>query len=409
MIKILIIEDNDRKAGLIIKSLLENPFVSKDFITVYPDIVNAKKDLSKNTYDLLVLDIQIPLRFGDVPMQDGGLQLLKELTTNPKYCLPVHIMGITAVEGIYDEADKIFRKELWQLVYYDESTNEWSSQLRKKLDYLVKVKQDLLANTIDDNKCDYVILCALEHVELDAIKKYSISTKLIEITNDLSYYHYCTISKDSKVIQVIAASALQMGMAASAILATKVIQMFRPKYLFMTGILAGVSPELNYGDIIIADPTYDYGSGKYIFESDKTIFKPAHFQQRLDTMLLNKVKKYISESKITEKIQSEWTGKPNDTPLKAVIGPVASGAAVIASEEIVKTLIDDQRKLLGIEMEAYSVYLAGQNCFLPRPITMSVKSVSDFANRNKGDSFQEYAAYTSTAFLFNFILDCLDS
>ena len=60
------------------------------------------------------------------------------------------------------------------------------------------------------------------------------------------------------------------------------------------------------------------------------------------------------------------------------------------------TVIDEikkhSRKLIGLDMETYAVFFAGENCSKPRPSVFAVKSVSDFADESKRDDFQEYAS-----------------
>lgn len=54
-----------------------------------------------------------------------------------------------------------------------------------------------------------------------------------------------------------------MGMPAAASLAMKMIMTFRPAFVGMVGVAAGVKGRTNFGDVIAADPTWDYGSGKH--------------------------------------------------------------------------------------------------------------------------------------------------
>ncbi|MNU11754.1 hypothetical protein D3C72_2598600 [compost metagenome] len=46
-------------------------------------------------------------------------------------------------------------------------------------------------------------------------------------------------------------------------------------------------------------------------------------------------------------------------------------------------------------MEAYGVFAAAHEAPHPQPKVIVLKSVCDFANPEKNDSYQEYAAYTS--------------
>jgi len=88
--------------------------------------------------------------------------------------------------------------------------------------------------------------------------------------------------------------------------------------------------------------------------------------------------------------------------LKAVLGPVASGAAVVADPTIVQRVQGHARKVVGIDMETYGVFFASQNACKPRPAVISIKSVVDFADSKKDDSAHPYAAFTSAQFLWEF-------
>jgi nucleoside phosphorylase len=60
------------------------------------------------------------------------------------------------------------------------------------------------------------------------------------------------------------------------------------------------------------------------------------------------------------------------------------------------------RSLLGIEMEAYGLFAAAASAEFPRPTPIAIKSVCDFADEDKSDEFQAYAAYTSARALGGF-------
>lgn len=82
--------------------------------------------------------------------------------------------------------------------------------------------------------------------------------------------------------------------------------------------------------------------------------------------------------------------------MKLVIGPVASGASVVTDPQIVDDIVYKQdRNTLGVEMEIYGVYYAANWAMEPKPKVLALKSVSDFANSEKGDLYHPYASYTS--------------
>lgn len=64
--------------------------------------------------------------------------------------------------------------------------------------------------------------------------------------------------RDNKKLKVIAASIDKMGMVATGIFATQMIELFRPKYLTMTGIAAGIEGEVELGDLLVFEYSWDY-------------------------------------------------------------------------------------------------------------------------------------------------------
>jgi nucleoside phosphorylase len=65
------------------------------------------------------------------------------------------------------------------------------------------------------------------------------------------------------------------------------------------------------------------------------------------------------------------------------------------------------RKAIGLEMETYGAFFCGENCTKPRPEVFSVKSACDFADAERDDEIQDYAAFTSAQYMWCFALDHL--
>ena len=49
-------------------------------------------------------------------------------------------------------------------------------------------------------------------------------------------------------------------------------------------------------------------------------------------------------------------------------------------------------------MEAYAVVYAVENAILPKPTAFVIKSVCDYADSQKSDQYQKFAAFTSAEF-----------
>lgn len=169
----------------------------------------------------------------------------------------------------------------------------------------------------------------------------------------------------------------------------------------MTGIAAGVdSKKLHFGDILIADPCFDYGSGKRSFEAGepgKSVFCPDYNQRRLDGKVLQLFEQFAADDNISDRIGKECPGdikRPAGLP-HIHIGDFASGAAVLTDPSVISGILEHARKLLGFDMEAYGVMLAGDLSSEPKSIPVIIKAVSDFGDQEKSDDYHAYAAYTS--------------
>ena len=77
--KVLIVDDILQKV-IEVKELLQSALGKTDVqIVVAGSGLEARERLSETKYDLLVLDIKLPLRMGDEPDRRGGMTLLTEI------------------------------------------------------------------------------------------------------------------------------------------------------------------------------------------------------------------------------------------------------------------------------------------------------------------------------------------
>jgi len=212
--------------------------------------------------------------------------------------------------------------------------------------------------------------------------------------------------RDGKELSVIAASINQMGMVSTSILATQMIEYFRPKYLTMTGITAGIAEETELGEVLVIEYSWDYNSGKIKTDDDgNKKFEVDMRQETLDRDLYNSMNILRNDIEFLNNLHNSYKyGKKPKTYLEISICHVASGVAVIANRNITKEVTAQARKLKGIEMEAYGLFCAAHNATSPRPKPLVIKSVCDFADENKNDDIKDYAAYTSAKILYEFAL-----
>ncbi len=252
--RILVVDDSPEKVNAI-KTLLAKYPVEP---TVVADTVHDACRLMKTErFDLLILDMQVPLRSGEAPRSDGGARLIEALKTNQSLIVPDHIVGLTAYDSLRERFSADLEKELWFLLKYDPASHGWESELAARVEHIVATKASKINVSYGTS---LVVLTALHPVELEAVL--GVWPELVEcrFEGDDSVYYRASVSSGSDSHTVIAVAGPQMGMAASAALGMKVIETFRPVYLCMAGIAAGSKG--NFGDILVATQGWDYGSGK---------------------------------------------------------------------------------------------------------------------------------------------------
>jgi nucleoside phosphorylase len=84
------------------------------------------------------------------------------------------------------------------------------------------------------------------------------------------------------------------------------------------------------------------------------------------------------------------------------------GDSVIQNSVIIEAMIKKiLRQADGIDMEAYGMYYAAQQAIKPKPIPICMKAISDYANKDKSNEHQEYAAFISAQFAKFFITEKL--
>lgn len=214
------------------------------------------------------------------------------------------------------------------------------------------------------------------------------------LPGDEQIYDVSSFEREGKKYSLVHAKIAEMGMTAAAATAMKVISTFRPRYLIMVGIAAGISKsefeEQMYGDVIVPDVVWNYSAGKFVSPEKAEIkygnlgFLPRSTAESIPDEIIPYLRRAV---------QSE------ENPCHAYIGPMACGSTVVASRELLEKQVYSQyNQTAGLDMESYAVVYSANHASDPRPIPIIVKSVCDFADNEKSDDYQRFAAYSSCEF-----------
>lgn len=407
--KILLVEDIEEKAEQVRRTIFGALGADHAQIDVARSFIAATRHLERVAYDLLLLDIVLPIRDGEQPASDGGKKVLTEIASGLTCRRPSHIICLTEFEERAELLEEDENRALVHIVIYREADSGWREALTTKARY---VQARLLEAEVRPREfqTDIAIITSSPLVELNAVRRLPGEFVCEYSQSDaLDYYSTGWKRSDGRSLSIVACSAPRMGMTAAAVTACKVIERWRPKFLAMTGIAAGTRKKnANYGDVIVADSCFDYGSGK-IEENDKgeRIFIPSPTPLRIGP----------DEGAVLQRweqgqLRMDEVRRAFDPPFPAVprlnVGVIATGAAVVQNQSIVDDILSNQRKVLGLDMEAYAIFEAAHLMSGPRPRVLVAKAVSDFATMRKNDKWQRYAAFTSARFVFEFFTNAVE-
>jgi nucleoside phosphorylase len=254
---------------------------------------------------------------------------------------------------------------------------------------------------------DIGIVCALEDPELAAVQRALGGAEVWKEVGDARHAH---VYRETDLLRegggtklrVVATTAASMGLTSAAIATTQLVFQFRPRLVAMIGIAAGTrSGGKQFGDVLVADPSVDYNSGKVVFEGGIRGFQPDPYPIGLNPRLRTILHKYRGSHPLFAEIRQRWNGAVPSAPNRLHVGPVGAADQVIDDPTRVLEIQKNWRKLIGVEMETYGVYRAVYEAPEPKPRAVSFKAVCDFA-AEKSDSWQEYAAFMAAEFAVEF-------
>ena len=398
--KILIVDDDATRYRELIETTI-NLGISREFIDVVSCTSEAERKLEDQKYDLLILDLLIPYFPEDEPSESRSEDLLNVLNESDLYEKPAKIIGITADKDSLMSTVDQFEEQTWQVVQYDRQNKSWLNRISKCITYLAGAEEE--RSEIKFN-CDLLVFCALDEPELSEILKLKWNWEEPRPLDDTAFIYEGSIQlPGDESISVCAAHAGRMGMVATATKTFNLINKLRPKVIVMTGICAGVEGKVNFGDVIFAECAWDYQAGKLTHDSNGAKFLCAPQQISASNEIRSKIELLKADKIFMNSIHVKYGEHINTNP-RLLLGPIATGAGVVADSNYVKTIVEQQRKVLGIEMEIYGFYYAAENSCEPKPKYFALKSVCDFANESKNDDLQRYCSYMSAGVLEQLVI-----
>lgn len=387
MLSVLLVDDDPRKQSVVKAALLSLGLLEGD-VVIAGDAAAARRALNSRHFDVMLLDVLIPVRSGAVPNGESSIDLLRQMLEDENIPQPVHIVAITADEEALRIHGEEFRLLTTQVLRVDPASDVWKSSLRLLVDHC---RASSRRNEYD---FDVVIQTALRDPEYNAVVKYwpvdwSADVRLAKGL----FFRQGILRYRDQELKVACCHATTMGLVAAADLAGKLIARLRPRILAMSGVCGGVGEDLSIGDLVVAEKAWDWQSGKYVSGGG---FESAVDQKDASPELLAQARRVESE---LGSIDAGWGGVRPETPSRIHVAPMVSGSSVVADQAVHDLLRSQHRKTAAVDMEAFGVYFAAQMADIPVPKVLCIKGVSDLADVDKADWARDYCSYMSAMVL----------
>ena len=405
MINILIMDDGTEKVNRIQSVLTGMCMVPPENIDIARSLNSGRRKLFEKFYDLLILDLVLPVNDGEEIEPNKSEGFIDELYRIGRLKKPTYVIGLSQYEERVTANHKLFDLKLWKLIHYDLKIADWEQMLQNAVESILSTKEQLLNSIKNQNKYDVGIICALSE-EFEQMKIASNQEwKKINIEGFSNDFYTAELRTElGHTLRIIAGRNNMAGMQAASVMASCMYSLFNVHTIFMTGICAGFKKDeyddIDFGDIFIAESEYDYGSGK-LDENDE--FKKDYKGIECDFDLKTKINTFIEEKHPENLINAALESKNMNLMKKNPLihfKPGACGSYVVANKGFMNKLLETNRKLRGLDMEGYGLYMAshilGKKCLM-------IKSVSDFADNNKGDLYHRMCSYSSAWFLFEYL------
>ena len=370
--RILAIEDNVQKASEIHSLVSE---VSPDSVFVLcEDLHTAWRELTNTVYDLIVLDLMMPLTKNGQP-QDTGREIINVISES-QLNRTARIVALTGYEDLFEQQATRFAELGILLVYFDEFSGKWKKTIRSMI---------RRASVLP--RCDFVILCALD-VERDAFEETDalVGPRTLEHGFDL---------RRIEISRYIGNAILQprAGLVDASITTAAVVERFRPRLLAMSGICAGMRGRVEMGQVLVCETCWEYQVGKYSMDG----FEVEPYQSSLREPVRQILSKLCNSNQLLSSIYAGCV-PPELVECPPKMANIVSGSAVIADEKVREDIKLQHRKIDGIEMEMAGVFRA-VHLVNDSVVVIGAKAVADFADSKKDDKLHAYACILSARFI----------
>jgi nucleoside phosphorylase len=398
-LKILLVEDELHKKQRLLEAIVGRPDLFAEPATAIT-VAQALELLQASRYDVLLADLILPRTLGGSPTEENGLELLRITSELDEPFGAAFSLCITRAVLVSAEVEEFFKGLPWGILRYRDDTTDFLGEFLASAEY---IQRRIAEHHEKSPTVDALVIAALPEPELAALERLLPWLGPRRPLDNRQAYRLTEISlSDGRKVSLAIAHAERMGPVHAAISVVKLCSALRPRMVLMSGICAGFPSKTKLGDVVAAETAWLWQDGKFAVVDDRGEFQESPHQIHVSP----EVKNLLQELKRDAGFWGQFGEQARSAGLMApslVIGPMATGAAVLADASIRDSISKHQnRTVAGLDMETYSVYAAAQSCNWVKHF-VSLKAVCDVGDKAKGDDHQAYAATVSAACTLSFL------
>lgn len=425
-LKILVVDDSAEKYQRIMAELNKRLYTVQCKFASASDYHLAVKRLGKSNFDLVILDLMLPLSKSTTPSLENSRALISLMMAEEHFPAP-YVIGLTEHVAAAEGERQYYAENMFALELFEWDTTGWADRISAKINYLEKSKKASVAYANNSFETDLLIVSARYENEFKPILA-KMRWETAPMTRSVYFPGLeCAIGRlaldKSMTLRVVYVCAGEMGVAPATAITSHAINVYRPRLVIALGMCCGFSipqcssPSL-FADVLVARETASWEEGKYAELPDKSrVFRNKSVVRTVDDVIGPTVqsciemasdsiaptfRKYLAAKKPRE-IRAGYGKQMRDVP-EIKYGMVVSGSSVVADRKQTAEIIARHPEAIGLEMEIFGVYTAVQKSIgQTKPSVIGIKGVADFGDGDKHDKIQAHASilafYTMLAIL----------
>lgn len=389
--KVLLIDDSDAKAETLATCIKECEADAS--IRRATSAADAFTMLLGGRFDLVLLDVLLPMRAASPPSEDASIWFVREVQRKANSADFPLIVGTTQYAESFAKVQETFRHHLWSVVLVTSEDSRWRAQISYAARFArSKQARASLSSALPGN-VDVALVTALRIPEYEAVVSALGGGERLVLQETGENWLRCDVDSGAgQVLTAVAATSDEMGMCAMATLVTRIVVTCRPKVVMLAGIMGGNAARVSISDLVLIEESWDWRAGKITERG----FEPDVKVQRCSFKLANSLRASITED-VLSGLRQRWTApKPRVIP-QMYSGAVACSPSVVADCAVFAQMEAQKRKVYGVEMEAFGCYDAAHRLGDVAPAVIAVKSVCDLGDKGKSDEYHSYCAYLAAA------------